>query len=230
MNKVNSNIIIISLGGSLIVPEEINIKYLRKFKEIILRQIKKGKKFIIFCGGGKTARKYMDAVSGISGLTKDDVDWLGIYSTILNAHLLRTIFKEHSSPDIVRDPTKKISYEHKIIFASGWKPGWSTDYDAVLMAKNIGAKEIINLSNIDYVYDKDPKKYKDAKPIKKISWKEFRKITGNEWKPGLNLPFDPVASKEAEKIGLKVIIMNGSNLENFEKYLNKEEFIGTVIE
>jgi uridylate kinase len=50
-----------------------------------------------------------------------------------------------------------------------------------------------------------------------------------KWDPGLNTPFDPVAAKEAEKIGLEVVVMNGKKLKNFENYLDGKEFIGTKI-
>ncbi len=103
--------------------------------------------------------------------------------------------------------------------------------DAVLLAKNIGAKLVINLSNIDHVYDKDPRKYKDAKKIVEISWDAFLKhIVGDKWKPGMNTPFDPVASKEAKKAGIDVIVADGRDLENLRHILEKAEFFkGTVI-
>ena len=96
--------------------------------------------------------------------------------------------------------------------AGGWKPGWSTDYVASIIAQEYGVRTVINLSNIDYVYDSDPKKNKDAKKIAEIKWKEFRKIVGNKWKPGLNMPFDPIASQKGEQLGLEVAIMNGPYL------------------
>ena len=82
---------------------------------------------------------------------------------------------------------------------------------------------------IDYIYDKDPKLFKDAKPIKKTSWKEFRKILPKNWSPGLNSPFDPIAAKEAEKLNIEVASLDGKNLDNFERYLNNLNFIGTII-
>jgi len=225
----DQDIIVISLGGSLIVPEEIDSSWLKSFKSLIEKQIKIGKKFILITGGGKTARKYQNAAKEITELTGDDLDWLGIHSTRLNAHLVRTIFREYAHPEIIKDPTKKINFKEKIIIAAGWKPGFSTDLDAVFLARNFKVKKIINLSNIDYVCDKDPKKYPDAKIIKSISWKEFRKIVGNRWDPGLNAPFDPIASKESEKLKLEVAIMNGKNLTNLEDYISGKKFIGTII-
>ena len=83
--------------------------------------------------------------------------------------------------------------------------------------------------NADYVYDSDPKINPNAKKIEKISWANYRKLIPNEWNPGLNSPFDPIASKMAEETGVQVIIMNGKPIDNFEKCLNGESFLGTVI-
>jgi len=221
--------VVLSLGGSLIVPDEIDVDYLRRFKFVIEGYIKKGFRFVIVCGGGKTARDYQTAAKKIVNLHSEDVDWLGVHATRINAHFLRTIFRDKAHPKIITNPIEKINFKEKILVAAGWKPGWSSDYDAVLLAKNLGIKKVINLSNIDYVYDKDPKKFKDAKRFDSISWHDFRKIVGNKWDPGLNMPFDPVASKEAEKEGLTVIIANGADLDNFEVILRGKRFNGTTI-
>jgi uridylate kinase len=85
------------------------------------------------------------------------------------------------------------------------------------------------MTNIDYVYNKDPKKHKDVTPLKDISWEDFQKIVGEEWSPGLNMPFDPIATKHAKELNLKVIIINGNNLENLSNYLEQKEFKGTTI-
>lgn len=223
------DLIIVSLGGSLIVPENVDVDFLKKFRELILKHIKQGKKFILITGGGKTCRKYQKAAAEIRKLDEEDLDWLGIHSTRLNAHLIRTIFRDVAHPKVVRNPTKKEGFKEPLLVAAGWKPGCSTDWDAVMLAKTYGAKKLANLTNIEYVYDKDPRKFEDAKKIEKISWKDFRKIVGDEWDPGLNLPFDPIASKEAQKINLEVAIMKGSELENFEAFIEGKNFKGTTI-
>jgi len=228
--KKEGETVIISVGGSLIVPEEIDVNWISNFKKIIDKCASSGGyRFVIITGGGKIARKYQNAAKEIVKVANEDLDWIGIHCTRLNAHLLRTIFIDKSYPRIIKNPEEKIKFKEKVLIAAGWKPGCSTDYDAVLLAKNFGVKKLVNLTNIDYVYDKDPRKFKDAKKIESISWKDFRKIVGDKWDPGLNVPFDPVASKEAEKLNLEVAIMNGKNLDNFEKYLNNKKFIGTVI-
>ncbi len=225
---MSKEIIIISLGGSLIIPKEINIEFLKKFRELILAKIK-DKRFIIIVGGGKICREYQSAASNVVKIDKEDLDWLGVHSTRLNAHLLRTIFRDNAYPRIIKDPTEKIDFKEEILIAAGWKPGWSTDYDSVLLAKNFKIKTIINLTNVDYAYDKDPNKFKDAKIIKEVSWNNFLKIIGSEWNPGDNFPFDPIATKEASKLGLKVIIANGNDINNFNSILDGKNFKGTII-
>ncbi len=226
--------IIISVGGSLIVPNGgVDTTFLSKFNSFIRAQLAKNKnrQFFLVVGGGATARHYRDAGRTVLGheLTHDDLDWLGIHATKLNAHLVRTIFRDIAHPYILKHYEIIRKVTEPVVVAAGWKPGWSTDYDAVLLCEDYGAKTVINLSNIDKVYDKDPKKFKNAKSYSKISWPDFRKIVGDKWIPGINAPFDPVAAKKAQDLEIKVIVMNGFKLENAENYLNSKKFVGTVI-
>lgn len=222
--------IIISLGGSLIVPNQIDIDFLKRFRGLIL-QFAKNNRIAIICGGGKTCRIYQDAAKEIASISDEDLDWIGIKATRINAELVRSILGKDASNEVINDPEDKNirNIKNKIIIGAGYLPGHSSDMDAVLLAKNIGADEIINMTNIDYVYDKDPRKFKDAKQLKNISWKEFIKIIGDKWIPGKNTPFDPVAAKEAMKLKIKVIILNGNDLENFRRCLDGKGFRGTVI-
>lgn len=221
--------IVISVGGSLIVPNDIDRKFLKKFKSLIEKQVKKGRRFVIVSGGGKTARHYQEAADDVGKLTPDDIDWIGIHSCRLNAHLLRTIFREIARPVIIKDPNHPVRDTHPVIIGTGWKPGRSSDYVAVRIAKTLGAHKLINLTNIDYVYDKDPRKYKSAKPLKEVSWHEFRKVIPKKWDPGIHTPFDPVAAKESERMRLEVAIINGLKLERLEQYLNGKAIPATII-
>ncbi|MBI4812581.1 UMP kinase [Candidatus Falkowbacteria bacterium] len=227
---MNKDTYIISLGGSLVVPKTgVDWKFLKRFRDLIIREIKRGKKFFIIVGGGKTARDYVAAAAKVVKVANDDKDWLGIHSTRLNAHLLRAILRDVAHPEIIKNPTFRLAVKEKVVVAGGWKPGWSTDYVATIIAQEYGIKTIINLSNIDYVYDKDPKKNKTAKKFKRMDWRSFRKIVGDKWDPGLSAPFDPVASQKCEHLGLEVIIMNGDNLKNVKNYLKNKKFKGTTI-
>ena len=232
----NKETIIISLGGSLIAPKEgIDWKFLKKFRELIISQIGQGKRFAIITGGGNTCRRYQKAASKVTKLTDDDKDWLGVHTTRLNAHLVKTIFRDYAHPRINKNPRTKenlkkhFSKGEGIMVAAGWRPGWSTDYVATILAERLDAKKIINLSNIDYAYTSDPNKNKDAKKLINTDWKSFRKIVGDKWDPGLNSPFDPIASKLAQKLNLEVVIMNGKKITNLKNYLDNKNFKGTTI-
>ena len=222
--------VVVSVGGSLIVPDGIDTVFLKEFRELILKYVAQGINFYIIAGGGKLARRYQEAAKEVHGnLSSEDADWIGIHSTRLNAHLLRTIFLEEAQERIVKNPTRSVKGKDAVIIGAGWRPGNSTDYCAVKAARKLGAKKLVNLSNIDYVYTADPKQDPNAKKIEKTSWKEFRSLIPDHWDPGLSSPFDPVAAKEAESIKLEVAVINGKKLSEFEKYLNNESFVGTVI-
>lgn len=223
--------IVISLGGSIIVPEEIQVYFLKKFREFILKFLKEGVNFIIVAGGGSIARNYQKAAGEINQLTDEDKDWLGIHATRLNAHLLRTIFKKEAYPVVLDSPEKPIDgKKYKLFIASGWRPGWSTDYVAVLLAQRFGASKIINASNVDYIYDKNPNEFKDANPIREITWKSYLKIAGKKWTPGMNVPFDPIASKAAKKFKMTVFFAKGTNLPNMANIIRGKNFNGTTIQ
>jgi len=189
---------------------------------------KKSRRFFIFVGGGKICRVYQKALLDFGADVKDR-DLAGIEVSGLNAKVVKQAFEALAFSEIITNPTKKITTKKDIIIAAGWKPGWSTDYCAVVLAKNLGIKTIVNLTNIDYVYDRDPHKYKDAKPIKEIDWQSFRKLVPDKWTPGLSAPFDPRASKMADILKIKVVMVNGKHLERFEDFLNGKPFIGTTI-
>ncbi len=222
--------IIISLGGSLIVPKSgIDVSFLKKFRAFIAKRVSKGERFVLICGGGSTARQYQKAAKAVGRLSREDVDWIGIHSTRLNAHLLRTIFQGLAHSTVIKNPLAPPRFREPVLIAAGWKPGWSTDYCATLLASSLGATTVLNLSDIDYVYSADPRKDPKAVALPKLDWKTFRKMIGNRWDPGANLPFDPVAAKLAERLNLTVKMIKGRSLGEIAKALDSESFKGTII-
>ncbi|MCL5091002.1 MAG: UMP kinase [Patescibacteria group bacterium] len=229
----NDKTIVLKLGGSLIYPNGgLDIDYIKKFYDFIRQEVtEKNRRFFILIGGGTLSRHYRDAGAEITGheLKKDDLDWLGIHATRLNAHLFRTIFREMAHPTIINDYEFIQKPEKPIVIAAGWKPGWSTDYDAVILAQDYNIKKIVKMSNATHVFDKDPNKFRDAKPFEKISWKDYKAMVGDEWVPGNHAPFDPIAAKIASDLDIDVVYLNGKDLSNVEKAMDEENFVGTTI-
>ncbi|HII30216.1 UMP kinase [Candidatus Woesearchaeota archaeon CG10_big_fil_rev_8_21_14_0_10_47_5] len=220
---------VISLGGSVIIPssDQIDLSFIREFRKLIEARVIRGEQFVICCGGGNTCRKYNRAALELAKPSASELDWLGIRATWLNAHLMKIVFGSNAPQEIITNP-EEIQLNTPIAVAAGWKPGRSTDFMAVRLAIQIKAGSIINITNTPYVYDKDPKRHRDAKPIRAMTWNEFIGIVGEKWEPGMNMPFDPVASRLARQHGLRVIIAS-SNIRNLKGILEGKEFKGTRI-
>jgi uridylate kinase len=221
--------VVLSLGGSLIVPDKVDYVFLKNFRELILRFVKKGNRVVIVCGGGKTCRNYNSAAEKIVRVPNIELDIMGIKATELNAELVRVIFGKYAHRVIIPNFNTK-NLKSKIIVGCGWKHGTSSDYDAVMWAKNYKADYVVNLTNIDYIYTKDPRKYKTAVKLEKLGWNLMQNIVGNEWKAGLNVPFDPIATKIAKKLKLKVAFISGKNIKSLNDLLAGKKFKGSMVE
>jgi uridylate kinase len=230
---------VLSLGGSIVAPEGPDSAFLAQFMALVREHlaVSDERRLILVVGGGGPARSwqraYRDVVSmreaGESVGSSDAQDWIGIMATRLNAQLVKALLGELCPQDVVTDPTSLSLFMGRALVAAGWKPGFSTDFDAVLLAERFGANRVLNLSNIAKVYTDDPRTNPAAKPIDSISWADFRAIVGEEWSPGKNTPFDPVASRKASELGLEVICAAGRDLDNLRKILEGESFVGTTI-
>jgi len=147
----------------------------------------------------------------------------------LNAELIRQLLHRYCVERVIVDPLEVSVFPGRVLVAAGWKPGFSTDYDAVLLAEKFQADSLLNLSNIARVYDADPNTHPEARALEQMSWAELRALVGDTWTPGQNVPFDPVATAYAARIGLTVVVAAGRDTANLLSILNGEVFVGTVI-
>jgi len=211
-------------------PDTLDAKFVKQFYNFILKAIKSGSKFVIIAGGGKLCRNYQNTAAGITHLPNKDLDWLGIEATKVNALLLKTIFKQKAHPQLLDKKGAVRSFgKYPIIVGCGWTPGWSTDYIAVQTAIDFKIKTIVNLGKPHYVYTANPDKDPSAKPLAQVSWQDYFKIIPKKWTPGLNTPFDPIASRLAQKNNITVIVADGRNLPNFQKIITGKNFKGTIL-
>ena len=223
---------ILDLGGSIVAPDNIDTTFIKEFKKFLVEWLEadSSRKAILIIGGGGAARKYQTAYREIDdNPTHDDQDWIGIAATRLNGQLLKGVFKDYCKDDVIINPETDGEFKGRVMIAAGWKPGFSTDYDSVVLAKRFSAKRVLSLSNIAKIYTDDPNTNPEAKPVDNMSWDEYKLLCGDEWTPGKNIPFDPVATKLAAELGLKVIAAAGKDLNNLKKIFNEEEFFGTTI-
>lgn len=210
---------------------KVNVAFLKQLKTFITRRAAKGDRFVIICGGGGTCRIYNEGLRRVIKPTKSELDWLGIYTTHLNAQFVRLVFGKLAHPTIVGDHAafEVKRWKTSVVVGGGHKPGGSTDTNTILFAKKLGAKDVVNISNVDFLYTKDPRKFKDAKKITHISWKEYRGMMGDTWTPGMHVPFDPVASRLAQAAKMRVALL-GSDVKNLSNFFAGKVYKGSMIE
>ncbi len=221
-------IVVLSLGGSIVNPEKPNTEYLKKLAKII----KKSKhKFGIVCGGGFPARQYANAAKKL-GANEFEADEIAIRSTKQNAHLVKIALGDLAYPEVI-DAFEKAPAcleKHKVVVMGGTIPGITTDTDAMLLAEKLHAKRFLNLSNVDGIYDKDPKKG-NAKKYKRITKQELLKMAekNDERKAGQNFVFDIVACKLLNRTDIEVHFVKGTDLKQVELAINGKKHNGTVV-
>ena len=137
----------------------------------------------IVCGAGNIWRG-REAIK--IGMDRTSADYMGMLATILNACAIQNaleslgcdtrVMTSLSIPEVAEPyiRRKAISHFNKgriVIFGGGTGlPFFSTDTTAALRAAEVGCKMILMAKNgVDGVYDKDPRKYKDAKRFEKLT-------------------------------------------------------------
>jgi uridylate kinase len=223
--------IVISLGGSMIIPDKPNYAFLKKFKSVLKKHYSKHK-FVIVAGGGVIARKY------ITKLKKDhkpskELSKAGIMATRMNAKFLMQLFGKKLANDQLPKNMKQIKSalaKNKVVICGAlrYTSNSTSDTTAAKLANYLNS-EFINLTNIAGLYSANPKTNKKAKFISEISWKEFEKIALSlPHKDGQHFVLDQNASTIIRKNKIPTYII-GPNHSNLNKLLEKKKFIGTII-
>jgi len=226
-------VIVISLGGSLIVPKKLNLDFLEKFKEIILKN-KSKYKFVIVCGGGFTARVYINGLENQNLKNKEYFqNFLGISITRTNARFMSYFFGKDANQGIPHEmkEVKSLLLKHDIVFCGAlrYEKKQTSDSTAAKLAKFFES-DFINMTNINGLYDKNPKTHRSAKFIPEISYKNFlKKANELKFKPGQHFVLDQSAAKIIKKYKIKTFII-GDNTSNLDNLLNKKHFVGTIID
>lgn len=219
--------VVISVGGSVIVPDRPDYNFLMKFKKSVKRLSKKHK-IVLVCGGGRVARDYIFVLEK-QGATEYVRDLVGIECTRLNARLVSSFFgfTNKEIPDTLERVSDMLS-KYRVVVCGGLGAGRTSDGTAASIADYIGADLFVNMTNVNGLYDKDPKEYKDAKFIKKISYRDFSYIMSRvKEKPGQHFILDSYATAIISSQKIKTIIVRG--IENLGGAIEGKKFIGTVI-
>jgi len=221
--------VVLSLGGSQIIPDDIGYSYLKKFKDVVLKH-KKDYNFVVVCGGGSLARKYITAVKKEKG-NEYLQSLAGISATRANARFMYYFFGNdaiHGVPHTKRT-VKKYLKKDGIVFCGAleYKDNQTSDSVAAVLARKFKG-EFVNLTNVKGLYTKDPSKYKDAKFVPEITWDAFDKIVQKmKFKPGQHFVLDQGASVIIKKKKIPTYVIK--DIKDLDKYLSGEQFVGTAI-
>lgn len=215
--------IVVSLGGSVIIPKDVNVAYVKHFVKLI-KKYRNKHKFSIVCGGGNTARIYIKPARKL-GIDRYHADELGIMATHMNAKFMSLLLGAKFSE---KDPVK-IGKMPGMITSGGYRVGCTTDTDAALIAKSMKADMVINITDVKGIYTADPHKNPKAKMMPRMNWKTFEKMFGKKVTgAGINYVFDPLAGQICKKNKIKVVVTS-TNLKNLENIFRGKRFVGTLI-
>jgi uridylate kinase len=222
--------VVISIGGSVLVPDSHDADYIKSLVSL-LKEISASYRLFIVTGGGKVARYYIKLGRAL-GISEDELDELGIGATRLNAQFLIQSIKDQANPKPAQtiEEAAEAGREHGIVIMGGTTPGHTTDAVSASLAEKVGAARLVNATNVDGVYDSDPKKNPDAKKFNKMSYDELNSlVSGDHGKAGPNVIFDPKGAKIIARMKIPLLVCNGRNIEALKNAILGKEFEGTTI-
>lgn len=215
------------MGGSVLLSDDADSSFYKSLKKIVY-SIQKNYKTYIVVGGGKTARFYIKLGRKL-GFSEEELDRIGISITRVNAKFLADIFKESNRviPETILDASENGS---QIVVMGGTTPGHSTDMVGAELAEKINASKLIIATNVDGVYDKDPKSFEDAVKFEEISIEDLIKMCGTKWESaGKNTVIDGPALEIIQRSKIKTLVLNGKNTDDLKKAVSGKSFRGTKI-
>jgi len=222
--------VVISLGGSVLVPGDGDSEYIKDLSTI-LKELSESMKLFIVCGGGRVARYYINTGRKL-GLSEPKLDELGIASTRMNASLLIAALGESAYPKPAMDIEEayRAGEASNIVVMGGTVPGHTTDAVSAMVAEKVGAVRLVNATNVDGIYDSDPKNNPDAKKFDKMTYAQLQGLSsGGHDRAGPNVIFDPKGMGIITKNRIPLLVCNGRNLAALKNAILGNDFEGTFV-
>lgn len=219
--------VVIDIGGS-IFASPIDVEYIKRFSEFLIKLHREGYKVMVVVGGGKKAKEYISTARALGG-GHDLLDEIGIAITRVNAMLLIAALGGYAASKV---PTRveDVSLGEKILIMGGTKPGQTTDTVAAELASRHGAELLLVASNVDGVFSGDPRIDPEAELIPKLTTKELLGLVSERrYEPGFTGVIDPLAARVIHSFKIRTVFVNGADLSNMRKAIAGEAFKGTLV-
>lgn len=229
--------IVLKIGGSLLFHNDgkINKNHIIEFRNCI-KSFSDSYEFIIVTGGGIIAREFIRTVRVLRN-NESLCDLFGIEVSRINARLIAASLGNLAYPKVPKswDELAIASESQKIIVIGGFQPGQSTTSVALEVSEFVEASKTIILTDVEGIYDKDPKKFKNAKLISEIEAEHLKRIILNkdlssQASAGEYRIFDFVSLQILLRSEIPLYIISGKDFIPFQKIINgKDSFKGTRI-
>ena len=223
--------VVLSVGGSVLMRGADDARYLVALADL-LRKVGRDRPLAVTTGGGRTAREYIGLGRSL-GLTEVELDELGIDVTRLHARLVAGAIGLPTAshpPGSVREAVEALRHASPVVLG-GTEPGHTTDAVAALIAVRLRAARVVNATDVDGLYDTDPKSHPEARRLGTVGWPALlallRRTTAGE--PGQSFPFDRLGAEALARAAIPLAIVAGRDLANLEKALTGERFDGTIV-
>jgi uridylate kinase len=223
--------VVVSIGGSVLLPRIVETKYINKLAKMLGEASSEANIFAVV-GAGWIARFYRDLGLEL-GCGQVTLDENGIAVTRLNASLLIAALgaKANPKPALTVDEAILMAGSHDIVVMGGEKPGQTTDSVAAQIAARVGAARVVNATDVDGVYDSDPRKNPKAKRIGAMTFAQFAEMCGGaRHTPGMHVPFDPSGARLVSRKKIVTIILDGKDLASFKGAIHGSKYRGTTVE
>ena len=223
--------VVLSIGGSSINPTgKPDLEFLKSITKII-KESKNN--FGILTGGGSAARIYANAAREL-GANEYEADLIAIMSTRQNAQLvIAALAGAHVNvhKHVLTDFEDAKGIERKAVVMGGTIPGITTDTDAVLLAEAMGAKKLVNISNVEGIYDSNPRNNPKAKKYPKMSYEELIRLAAenDSRAAGTHFVFDMLACKLIARSGIETHFVSGEKLADVKNAIEGKKHNGTVV-
>ena len=236
MSEYKYKRVLLKLSGEALQGEQgygIDPKVISEIAEQIKFIVEGGIELAITVGGGNIFRGLAGAAEGME---RAQADYIGMLATVMNALALQEGLERHgvftrvqsainmqevAEPYIRRRAVRHLEKGRVVIFAGGTgNPYFTTDTTAALRACEIGAEAILKATQVDGIYDADPRTNPDAKRFETISYLD---VIAKE----LNV-MDSTATTLCKDNGIPIIVFNLHKNGNIDRVL-KGESVGTVV-
>ena len=222
--------VVLSLGGSILVREEDNARYIQALAEMLI-DVSSTVRLFVVTGGGRIARYYIREGRAL-GASEDFLDEMGIEATRLNARLLIAALGDHANRIPPKDYEDAVlTAEHsRLVVMGGVTPGITTDAVSSILADRVGAVRLVNATAVDGVYTADPEKDPSATRVDRMTHEELLDLVGaDSHRAGPNMVFDAAGASILARAKIPLMVVDGRNLENLRSAIEGKPFVGTDV-